>query len=133
ISWLYPAVELATGLLFLAVVCRFGLTRFGLIYGALAAALVALTAIDAREMILPDEITLPGLGIALALSGLVPQLHGTGDHWAGLLRGVIGAAAGGGFLWAIGVIGSWIFKKEAMGGGDVKMMGMVGALLGWEK
>ncbi len=133
ISWLYPVIELATGLLFVAVFRRFGLTAEGVVYGALVGALIALTAIDAREMILPDEITLPGAVLGLAVSFLVPTLHGTTGRFDGLFLGFLGALAGGGLLWLIGLIGSWIFKKEAMGGGDVKMMAMVGAVIGWQK
>ncbi|MCM8794997.1 MAG: prepilin peptidase [Candidatus Omnitrophica bacterium] len=133
ISWLYPAVELATALLLLAVFCRFGWTAKGFIYGILTAAMVVLTVIDAREMILPDEITIPGLIIGLILSFLVPSLHGQTGFLAGGLQGIYGVAAGGGLLWIVGTVGSWIFKKEAMGGGDVKMMAMVGAFIGWEK
>ncbi len=130
ISWSYPFVELATGLLFAGVVARFGWSWEALVYAALAAALVMVSMIDLAEMILPDEVTLPGLGIGLLLSFLLPQLHGELMPWKGLLAGLIGAVAGGGFLWAIGVIGTWLFKKEAMGFGDVKLMAMVGAIIG---
>ncbi len=133
ISWVYPAVELATGLFFLLVLSRFGLTARGGVFGVLMAALIVLTVIDIKEMILPDEITLPGLALGLLLSFAVPSLHGVTGRWEGLLNGFWGVLAGGGFLWLIGTVGSWVFKKEAMGGGDVKMMAMVGALIGWQK
>ena len=130
ISWQYPIVELTTGLLFTAIWLRFGPSPLTAVYVVLAACLVVLSVIDLREMILPDEITVPGFVLALAVSGLFPGLHGQHSAWHGLLSGALGAAAGGGLLWVIGVVGSWIFKREAMGGGDVKLMAMVGALLG---
>ena len=130
ISWSYPAVELATGLLFAAVVARFQLSWAALVYCALMAALVVLTVIDLKEMILPDEITVPGIPVAIALSFLVPCLHLAAGRWQGLLMGLAGAATGAGVLLAIRALGTWFFKKEAMGLGDVKLMAMVGALIG---
>lgn len=130
ISWVYPAVELATGLFFAAVVARFQLSWAALIYCGLAAALIVLTVIDLREMILPDEITVPGIPIAMALSFLVPCLHLASSRLQGLAMGLAGAAVGAGILLAIRTLGTWFFKKEAMGLGDVKLMAMVGALIG---
>ncbi|MBI3322061.1 MAG: prepilin peptidase [Candidatus Omnitrophica bacterium] len=130
ISWVYPAVELATGLLFAAVFARFRFSPAGFVYMALGAALIVLTVIDLKEMILPDEITIPGIPIAIALSFLVPCLHLADTRWEGLMRGLAGAAVGGGSLLVIRTLGTWFFKKEAMGLGDVKLMAMVGALIG---
>ena len=130
ISWSYPAVELVTGLLFAAITARFQFSWAALVYCALAAALVVLTVIDLKEMILPDEITVPGIPIGIALSFLVPCLHLADSRWHGLAMGAAGAATGAGVLWVIRALGSWFFKKEAMGLGDVKLMAMVGALIG---
>ncbi len=130
ISWSYPAVELATGLLFAALAARFQLSWAALIYAALGAALIVLTVIDLKEMILPDEITVPGIPIGIALSFLVPCLHLADSRWQGLMRGLAGAAVGAGVLLAIRTVGTWFFKKEAMGLGDVKLMAMVGAVIG---
>lgn len=133
ISWLYPAVELATGFLFLGAALRFGPNAIGIVYAALAASLLLISVIDAREKVIPDGVTLPGMGLGLMLSFLFPALHADLSRWQGLLSSVVGLAAGGGFLWAIGAIGGWVFKKEAMGGGDVKLMAMVGSVIGWQK
>ncbi len=133
ISWTYPAVELATGLLFVSLWGRFGLTGVSTIYAALGAALILVSVIDARKMILPDEVTLPGLQLGVIFSFFFPILHGVTDRWAGLWASVLGAVVGAGFLWIIGTVGSWIFKKEAMGGGDVKLMAFVGAVIGVPK
>ncbi|MBI3323179.1 MAG: prepilin peptidase [Candidatus Omnitrophica bacterium] len=130
ISWSYPVVELATGLLFAAIVARFQFSWAALVYAALGATLIVLTVIDLKEMILPDEITVPGIPIGIALSFLVPCLHLADSRLRGLAIGLAGAAAGAGVLLAIRSIGTWLFKKEAMGLGDVKLMAMVGALIG---
>jgi leader peptidase (prepilin peptidase)/N-methyltransferase len=143
ISARYPAVELLTAALFgLTFWLRSGLTLslpFDLLF---VAALVALVFIDAEHMILPDRITLPGFALALVARALVPNLYGVGFLADGALAGrpawlvslvgaVIGAALGGGFLWATGWLWERLRGVEAMGLGDVKMMLMVGAYLGW--
>ena len=148
ISARYPAVELLTALLFVIVTWRFGVTAalpFDLIF---VSALVALIFIDAEHMILPNAITYPGIVFVLIARLIVPYLAGTPhfDDLPGLLEGaltglpiwaaslggaLIGALIGGGSLWLMG----WTWEKlrgiEAMGLGDVKMMFMVGAYLGW--
>ena len=148
ISARYPAVELLTALLFLAVIWRDGLTfalPFDLVF---VGALVALIFIDAEEMILPNVITYPGMVFAVVARIAIPYLVGAPyfDDLQSLTRGLlagmplpaasvigalIGALIGGGSLWLMG----WTWEKlrgiEAMGLGDVKMMFMVGAYLGW--
>ena len=94
------------------------------------AALIALSVIDWREMILPDEITLPGISLGVILSFYLPELHGELARWGGLWAAVVGALAGAGTLWVVGEAGKWMFRREAMGLGDVKLMAMVGAFIG---
>ncbi len=138
ISWSYPAVELATGLLFAAVLVRFGWTSLALVYAVLGAALITLSVIDLREMILPDEITLPGLSLGVIVSFFVPELHGALTRWEGLWASVIGAVVGAGAMYLVGAAGTKLFKRkleaigeeEAMGFGDVKLMAMAGSILG---
>jgi leader peptidase (prepilin peptidase)/N-methyltransferase len=144
ISARYPAVEALTGLLFALTFAHDGLTLalpFDLIF---VAALVALVFIDAEHMILPDVITLPGLALALVCRALVPNLYGLEFMTGGLLAGwptwavslfgaLFGAAIGGGSLWLMGWLWERLRGVEAMGLGDVKMMFMVGALLGWPR
>jgi leader peptidase (prepilin peptidase)/N-methyltransferase len=140
ISARYPAVELLTAALFaLTYLLHSGLTLSLPFDLAFVAAVVALVFIDAEHMLLPNVITYPGLGVALVARVLVPNLYGVaslgGGHapaWLLSLGGaVLGALAGGGFLWLVG----WLWERargvEAMGLGDVKMMFMVGAFLGW--
>lgn len=148
ISARYPAVEALTALLWVAVAWRDGLTfalPFDLIF---VTAIVALVFIDAEHMILPNAITYPGIVFAVIARLAIPYLLGQPHFddlpmllggalagmplWAASLTGaLIGALVGGGSLWLMG----WAWQKlrgvEAMGLGDVKMMFMVGAYLGW--
>ena len=141
ISWVYPAVELATGLFFLGVLFRFGPTAVAAVYAAFGAALIVVSVIDAREMIIPDEISLPGIPLGLILSGFFPALHGVSRWQEGLTRSLLGCAAGAGLIFIMGFAGKIIFQRklkaigeeEAVGGGDLKLMGMVGALIGAPK
>jgi leader peptidase (prepilin peptidase)/N-methyltransferase len=142
ISARYPAVELLTAVL-LALTFRFhsGLTLSLPFDLAFVAAVLALIFIDAEHMILPNVITYPGAALALVARFVVPNLYGvaslggTQTHvrpWLVSFGGaLLGALVGGGFLWLVG----WIWERwrgvEAMGLGDVKMMFMVGAYLGW--
>jgi leader peptidase (prepilin peptidase) / N-methyltransferase len=148
ISIRYPAVELLPAGAFVSVTWRYGVTLalpFDLIF---VSALIALVFIDAEHMILPNAITYPGIAFALVARIAVPylvspfhfdDLRGLTEGlflgmpiWVASLGGaVIGALIGGGSLWLMG----WTWEKlrgiEAMGLGDVKMMAMVGAYLGW--
>ena len=148
ISVRYPAVELLTGILFFAVAWHDGLSAalpFDLVF---TGALVALVFIDAEHMILPNAITYPGIVFAVIARIAVPLLVGVPHFddlgslingplagmpiWvASLVGALLGALVGGGSLWLMG----WLWEKlrgvEAMGLGDVKMMFMVGAYLGW--
>ena len=133
IAWRYPLVELVSALLWVGVVIRFGWTPLAAAYGVLAALLLALAVIDAREMILPDEITLPGVSLGVILSYYLPQMQGAASRWAGLWASVLGALVGAAVIWMVGFLGRLAFKREAMGMGDVKLMAMVGAWIGLVK
>ena len=87
---------------------------------------------DLEHQIIPDEISVGGLVLGLLISPLVPQLHGTTHALSALKSSFIGAVVGGGSLYATGVFGSLVFRKEAMGGGDVKLLAMAGSILGWK-
>lgn len=124
ISWRYPAIEAATGLLFLACFLRFGASIEALAAAVFAAAMIVLAAIDLEHYILPDRITLPGIVVGLAIQPWMPH----GD----LLAAAIGTAVGGGVLLAVAAGWYLLRKQEGMGLGDVKMLAMVGAFLGWK-
>jgi leader peptidase (prepilin peptidase)/N-methyltransferase len=142
ISARYPAVELLTAALFaLTYWLRSGLTLSLPFDLAFVAGILALIFIDAEHMILPNVITYPGAALAILARVVVPNLYGVASlggsqtqlrPWLVSLGGaLLGALVGGGFLWLVG----WLWEKargvEAMGLGDVKMMFMVGAYLGW--
>lgn len=122
ISIQYPLVELLAAALWVMAAWRFGLSWQTLSVALFFTLLLGIALSDARTYIIPDQFTIGGLVIGLALSfapgGITPQ------------RAMIGAAVGFGLLWGVAVVGEWAFKKPAMGGGDIKMMAMVGAFLG---
>ena len=122
VSWQYPIVELITGALFVMVVW---LTPMGPLVFArliLVCLLIALFGIDLEHQILPNVITLPGIIVGLVFSLFTPP---------GIKDALIGAVLGGGVLYAIAA-GYYLWRREeGMGMGDVKMLAMLGAFLGW--
>ncbi|MFH1622033.1 MAG: prepilin peptidase [Candidatus Omnitrophota bacterium] len=132
ISFQYFIVELLTGSMFLLLFNRFGLNLVSLIYIIFVCGLIVATFVDFNFRIIPDEINIGGMILALIISVIYPHLHGTNNHLLGLLRSFLGLLAGGGIIWLTGIIGDFIFKKETMGGGDVKLLAMIGAFLGWQ-
>jgi leader peptidase (prepilin peptidase)/N-methyltransferase len=156
ISARYPAVELATGLLFAAVAWRFGATGWTLLHCAFVAALVAAAMIDLDHQIIPDSISLGGLAAALVV---VPALHALdGAAWGeALVQSLLGAAVGAGVLWGVAFLHArlcvalgrefdhWPGEGQSpprpseadywlwfpgLGLGDVKLLGFIGAVLG---
>ena len=123
ISIQYPIVELLTGLIYLIIYLTYGLSIQSLIYIILSSALIIIAFIDLNEQIIPDVISLPGIVIGFILSFFVPYIS--------FINSSLGVVVGGGIILVIGLAGSVIFKKEAMGGGDVKLAAMIGAFLGW--
>jgi leader peptidase (prepilin peptidase)/N-methyltransferase len=129
----YFVVELITAGIFLLLFYQFGLTLYFWIYAALCSGLIVASFIDIAIREIPDEISLWGIVIGLILSVIFPQLHGDGlPRLIALRSSFLGLLAGGGSIYVTGLIGDAIFKKESMGGGDVKLMAMVGALIGWK-
>ena len=122
ISVRYPMVELLTGMLFLACYARFGLSWALLLGFWLCGSMVAITFIDIRWWEIPDEISLPGILIGVALRPLAFDV----PWWDGLL----GAALGYGFLWTVRVGYERLRGREGMGLGDLKLLAMIGAALG---
>lgn len=122
ISPVYPAVELAALSIWAGVAYLYGPTWEGLVGAVLLSLLLAIAVVDARHYLIPDPLSLGGLAGGLALS-LLPGEPGP-------LASAAGAAAGFVVLWVVGWAGEKAFRKPAMGGGDMKMMAMVGAFLG---
>ncbi|MFI5347872.1 MAG: prepilin peptidase, partial [Elusimicrobiota bacterium] len=130
ISARYPAVEAATGLLAAALQRRWPADTVWVVGAALACgALLAVALIDWETFLIPDE-----LSIGLAVSGLLfspfNPYFGGGAWWLSARGSLIGAASGFAMAWAIAAIGEALLKKEALGGGDVKLLAGVGAWAG---
>jgi leader peptidase (prepilin peptidase)/N-methyltransferase len=123
IAWRYPLVEGLTALLFAATVSRFGVTPLAATLLVFVAALTVITFIDLDHQIIPNIITLPGIPLGI-LAGLV-----LGEPL--LLDRIIGALAGAGFLYLVLFYGSAFYGQDAMGEGDLNLIAMVGAFLGW--
>lgn len=132
ISLRYPFVEIAAGAMAVILYLTFGPgVRFAA-YSALVSALIVSTFVDFEFGEIPDEITLGGLAAGLAASVAFPSIMGEAGRLAALKASAMGAAAGGGAILLMGVAGKLVFRKEAMGGGDVKLMAMIGSVLGWK-
>jgi leader peptidase (prepilin peptidase)/N-methyltransferase len=123
ISWEYPLVEGITGLLSLALFIRYGLNFQFLISLFFAAALVAISFIDLHYRIIPDVLSIPGI-----LAGLAYSLLSGHISW---LDSIIGSIAGGGCLFLVALAYQRLTGKEGMGGGDIKLLAMIGAWMGW--
>ena len=123
ISWRYPLIELLTAFLFLACMHQYGLVPQTFLYWAFISALIVLSFIDLDHRLIPDAISVPGVIVGLLVSPLLPI------QWYESLLGIL---LGAGIIKMTGEIGKLVFKKEAMGGGDVKLMAMIGAFLGWK-
>jgi len=122
ISLRYPVVELFTALAFVGWVGRLGLTleAAGLTY--LSAVLICVFFIDWEFQIIPDLLTYPSLALGLIWALFSPL---------GIVDSLVGAVVGGGGLLFVALAGDWLFKKESMGGGDIKLAAVLGAFLGW--
>ncbi len=156
ISLRYPAIELVTGLVFAALAMRFGASVWTLVYCAFAAALIAVAMIDYDHQIIPDAISLGGLATALVVVPLAGWHQGIA-YFDALVRSAAGAVVGAGVLWAVAFLHArisvamgrqfehwpgegvalprpgeadyWLWFP-GLGLGDVKLLAMIGAVLG---
>jgi len=131
ISPRYVLVELLTAVLFLIVWGKFTGWLIPLYWIVVAGLLVA-TFIDLEHYIIPNEITYGGIVLGLALSPINPVLRAEHSVFGAMLQSVFGMVIGGGLLLGIAWIGGKVFKKEAMGMGDVKLLAAIGAFMGWQ-
>ncbi len=159
ISSRYVLIEFLVALLFLLIWLKYAYTdgprplrlvavsdwKLVPIYWLAAAGLILGTFVDFEHLIIPDRVTIGGMVVGLIVSALVPALHGEATFltnsrffpalpplpWA-LIKSAIGVAVGFGILWAIALAGRLWFKREAMGFGDVKLLGAIGAFMGWQ-
>lgn len=133
ISWRYPVVELASGMLWLLSWQAYEAGPMFWIQIFFLTLLLVVSLADLETGLIPDEVTVFGLAAGIAASFFYPALHETVGGMKGLLSSVIGLAVGGGIIYLTGLAGNWIFQRESMGGGDIKLLAMIGAFLGWEK
>lgn len=140
----YALIETLTGLLFLLVWLKYyplpGARLMALdpvtdaalvpVYWLVISGLIVGTFVDFEHLIIPDRVTLGGILAGLALSGIVPSLHGETEVMRALLWSSLGAMTGWFSLWATAILGKFLLKKDAMGFGDVKLLGAIGAFLG---
>ena len=123
VSWMYPAVEIVTALVFAITYLTYGLTLLSVVRVLFACALIVLFVTDLQHKILPNVITLPGIVIGFACSVFLPP---------GWVSSVIGILVGGGVLFAIAEAYYRVRGQEGLGMGDVKLLAMIGAFLGWK-
>lgn len=124
ISLRYPAVELFCGVLACLVVLRYGFVLSAPVYFIFLASLVTVTFIDLDHRIIPDVISLPGIIAGLAVSPFLPEITAA--------QSFAGVAVGGGSLYAVAAGYHLLTGKEGMGGGDIKLLAMIGAFTGWQ-
>ncbi len=128
ISLIYPAVELATGLISMALLMKYNILNGNFpiffIYLIFISALICIGFIDLEHQIIPDVISIPGIIAGLFFSLVINHIP-----W---LDSLIGILAGGGIFYLVAVLFELIMKKEGMGGGDIKLLAMIGAFLGWK-
>jgi leader peptidase (prepilin peptidase)/N-methyltransferase len=101
-------------------------------YSILTCGLIVATFVDFDIQEIPDEISLGGLAVGLIFALAFPHIFGSSSRINALGSSLLGIIAGGGSIYLMGFFGELVFKKEAMGGGDVKLMAMVGSILGWK-
>jgi leader peptidase (prepilin peptidase)/N-methyltransferase len=120
----YPVVEAVNAAGYVMMLATFGLTWTSVLYSALFSALLVVTGTDLTHRIIPNVVTVPGILIGLLGAATVLPV--------GLMNALLGVAIGGGILWALAWASPYLFGKEGMGGGDIKLLAMIGAFLGWK-
>ena len=124
ISIRYPLIELLTGTVALGLFLKYGVSIETLIYFAFACVLIVITFIDIDYRIIPDRISLPGIVVFFLAAMAVPSMN-----WLDALLGVV---IGGGSLFLVAFVYHLLTRKEGMGGGDIKLLAMIGAFIGWQ-
>jgi leader peptidase (prepilin peptidase)/N-methyltransferase len=119
----YPLVELIMGLLSLCLFVKYKLSHQYFLFLVFSASLIVISFIDLRHQIIPDIISIPGIAIGLLISLIFRDIT-----WYDSLIGIIG---GGGILYLVAHVFAMLTGKEGMGGGDIKLLAMIGAWMGW--
>ncbi|MCE3222455.1 MAG: pilD [Nitrospira sp.] len=124
ISIQYPLVEAANAIGYVGVFWMFGFTAVACVYAALVSALIVVTGTDLSHTMIPDAVTLPGIVVGVLCAALILPI--------GIVDSMLGVLVAGGILWFLAWISPYVFGKEGMGGGDIKLMAMVGSFIGWQ-
>jgi leader peptidase (prepilin peptidase)/N-methyltransferase len=124
ISWRYPIVEALNAGGYVGLFWFFGANWATAAYAVLYSALLVVAGTDLSHKIIPNAITFPGILLGLVSAATILPL--------GLVNGLIGLLVGGGLLWLLAWASPYLFGKEGMGGGDIKLLAMIGAFLGWK-
>jgi leader peptidase (prepilin peptidase)/N-methyltransferase len=124
ISFRYPVIECISGIFAVGVFLKYGLSFEALIYFTFIATLLVITFIDIDHQIIPDVISLPGIPIFFAASFALSDIT--------LVESILGILIGGGSLWIVAQLYYVLTRKEGMGGGDIKLLAMMGAIIGWK-
>jgi len=124
ISIRYPLVEATNAFGYLAILWSFGPNWTAALYALLFSALLVVTGTDLTHKMIPNVITVPGVVIGLLGAATVLPV--------GFINAVLGIAIGGGILWLLAWLSPYLFGKEGMGGGDIKLLAMIGSFLGWK-
>lgn len=145
ISFMYPFIELLTAAMFVVLFSRFGLTFDFFFYMVLVCGLIIATFVDIGHRIIPDEVSIGGMIVGFILSAVKGfNLNPFSFNFRPLVDSFLGIVVGGGTIyltgWAFDVVYFKLLKRppiqgetESMGGGDVKLLAMIGAFLGWQK
>ncbi len=124
IPYQYPLVETLNALGYVWIVWFFGMTWSAAAYGMLYSALLVVAGTDLSHKIIPNAITFPGIALGLLSAATILPL--------GFFNALLGVLVGGGILWLLAWASPYLFGKEGMGGGDIKLLAMIGAFLGWK-
>lgn len=124
IPFRYPLVEILNAIGYVGLFWVFGPGWVAVAYGVLYSALLVVAGTDLSHKIIPNVVTFPGILVGLLCATTVLPL--------GFLGGVLGVLVGGGILWLLAWASPYLFGKEGMGGGDIKLLAMIGAFLGWK-
>jgi leader peptidase (prepilin peptidase)/N-methyltransferase len=124
ISFRYPLVELMNGIVAVTLLFKFGLSLESLVYFVFISSLLVITFIDLDHKIIPDVISLPGIPMGLIASFALPTIT--------LKASALGLLIGGGSLWFVAWAYNLIAHRDGMGGGDIKLLAMIGTIIGWK-